>query len=230
MGLLDYAGFNSAVANHLAMTVAELPQVSLDSWYKEATARIIAKDRRWPFMSRSDTFDTVASQSEYPITDLDDQLLSVASLLVSGNRKLRWIGRDEADIRYFTTSSVGSPYYWSEGTADTGAKTIRLHTTPSGIETIIWRGYVRPSDWVTATSVTDFPPEFDDVIIDWAVGRLYFQQEMPAMGNQYMGLAETMLDHLHSLYRGMPDPSPQVMGIGLTADHWEFGRLRNPWD
>jgi hypothetical protein len=235
VGLKTPTTFKTAIADHFDETSTWLPSV-VDGWLREAQYTITSKYRRWRFLRKTWTFNTVASTATYDYDTIDggdENLLHVESMTVAGERDLVWVGANEAD-RLFVARNIGEgePRYWTDwGKSDGTDSVVTLFPTPSGIETITVRGYRKPADFITADTVTDLPDEFDQVIVNYCVGRAYLHQEVPFMYEHYMALALTKLEELRDYYEAIPMDHPAILAGGANRYRGErFGPVYFPFE
>jgi hypothetical protein len=197
--------------DHLDLDSTELPTNLLDTWAREASVKITNARTRWPFFEQDWELTTVAGQRDYPfsaITPTPDQITSVMGY----QRRLAWIGRDEAERRYLPSQTGnGIPVLFSTWNAK-----LRLYPYPTAGETLSLRGYRQPIDWVSqgAGAVPDFPDDFHDLIRQYVLSMSYAHQEDTQLAQMYRGFYTEELARLVKMYGDVPQAYPLVIGSG----------------
>lgn len=205
------ADIRQYVWDHLDLDQTEVPTTLLDTWAREASVKIANARTRWPFFEQDWTLTTVAGQKDYAFSTFTPTIDEVTSV-VGYQRRLAWIGRDEAERRYLPNQSGnGIPVVYS-----TWNKTLRLYPTPAGGETLNLRGYRRPIDWVAsgAGATPDFPEDFHDVIRTYVLAMTYSQQEDTQLGQMYRQFFNEELARLVKMYGDTPQAFPLIIGSG----------------
>lgn len=213
------------VWDHLDLDSSELPTTLLDVWAREASIRIANARSRWPFFEQEWSLTTVAGQNDYLFSSFSPTIDEISSI-VGNQRRLAWIGRDEAERRYLPdTSSNGLSVLFS-----TWNQKVRLYPTPGGEETLLVRGYRKPTDWVSngAGATPDFPDDFHDAIRLYVLSSAYAQQEDTQLSQMYRGFYGEELDRLKKMYGEIPRAYPLVIGSGPRLS--ERNRLLFPFE
>lgn len=199
------------VWDHLDLDSTELPTSLLDTWAKEATVKIANARTRWPFFEQDWNLTIVSGQKDYEFssfTPTPDEITSV----VGYQRRLAWIGRDEAERRYLPNQTGnGIPVVYS-----TWNSKLRVYPTPAGGETLFLRGYRKPIDWVSqgAGATPDFPEDFHDLIRQYVLSMAYAQQEDTQLSQMYRQFYGEELSRLVKMYGDTPQAYPLIIGSG----------------
>lgn len=194
---------------------ADLPTSLIRQYMRDGFNRIIALERRWPFLEVSTTLNTVAGQRDYPIASIGSgNFREVTSLLdtsVSGNR-LAIISLDDAEATWHGSFDVPArPLFYAEW-----AETIKLYPRPDTTYAVSVRGYRKPSyTWFTDTSL---PPDCDerlhDAIAYYAIAQAYKRQEDSEMHNMYKQSFEEAVGIVRKELMRPPSHRPMIMSRG----------------
>ena len=167
------------IRNVVDITSNDISDSTMNTFIREGYDIIVYSEKRWPFYETAVTFDTVASQKDYALTDIainqsfvhDGVTFSGAvapsnvgirevAAMKTDNHVMEFIGYDTADIIYpLDSNSVGRPWYWSMWSSGSSAsaaisnQVIRLYPTPGEVVTISVRGYRNPVDFGGVTPV-----------------------------------------------------------------------------
>lgn len=201
----------------------DLPDATLDMFLRDG-ARYAQRFNQglWPFFEELWTFDTVDEQAAY---DMDTEVAEdhASDYLVAQIRTVRrddltlipW-NRDtyERTVRVDATTE-GKPSYWT-----LWGENLTLYPVPDGIYTLTVRGWRKGMNWIgdgtTATVVSDMPEEFDDAILQWALGDTYAHQDEPATSLYYHNRADLTLTQLEDQY-DQSIPTDIVMNRGSAG-------------
>lgn len=211
--------FRDLVREHLELDVTDLSDALVGEFLLDAAQHCQYARTSWPFYDQIWTFTTVIGDSDYLKADLatnDPDGHTIAEIV-----RIRGDGRElqvQSARSYERNNPVGSvstgePMFWSEW-----GSVITLDPQPTAEEALTLRGWRNPTDWVTpgvAGDESDMPAEFDRVILNWALGRAYGQQEQADTSVYYLDLAEVQL---RQLVRSYDEPSPSehlIMGGGV---------------
>lgn len=209
------------VRQHLDLDESEVPNDLLDVWARDASIKVARTRKRWPFLEASWTLTTTPDQRDYSISDLAlfNPAVDEITSIVRNDRRLTYIGRDEAEAAYlpYQSNSNGFVSYFN-----TWNDTLRLYPTPTFADVLEIRGYRKVEDWVAggAGATPDFPDDFHDAIRLYLLGMAYMQQEDPEMASQFINAFNAEMDLLKKQYGDTPGAYPLVFGGGA--------RLRRP--
>lgn len=213
----DFRSFIRTVAD---LDATELPNVLVDQWIREAAEKVQRHKNNWPFYQASWTVATVAGTQAYDIPTIGsiDEIESI----VASNRLLEGVGYGAARRSFPPPIPSGPPVVWTRWGSD-----LLLFPIPSGVETLTIYGYKSPTDWVAdgAGGTPDTPAEFDQVILDWATGTMFAQQEDTALAVSYWDKANLRLVELEDAYNDLP-PSPIVYNSVSFGDEGLTDQLR----
>ena len=235
------------VRNVVDIDTTDITDSTMNTFIREGYNAVVYSEKRWPFYEFATTFDTVASQKDYPLSTVGASISvthdggSIApgvrelASLKTDNHVLTFIGYDDGDIIYpLDSNTTGNPWYWAmwgDGTSSvpTTNMTVRLFPTPSSIKTIYVRGYRNAIDFggntavhrssIADTDTPDWPDPFDNVLTLYLLYRSYQQQEDPGMANQYFALFQGELDNLRARFEDTPSPQPLRLN-SRNASRW----------
>jgi|TARA_Y100001947_G_C10315933_1_gene293843 hypothetical protein len=167
------------VRNIVDITDNDISDSSMDVFIREGYNAVVYSEKRWPFYEFASTFSTVASQKDYPLSDVgtsisvahDGVTFSGASApsnpgirqiasLKTDRHVLTFIGYDDGDIIYpLNSNTTGNPWYWAmwgdgSSASPTTSMTVRLFPTPSSVDTIYVRGYRNAIDFGGLTAIS----------------------------------------------------------------------------
>ena len=217
------------VRQHLDLDESEVPNDLLDVWARDATIKISRTRKRWPFFEASWTLTTTVGVRDYDLYDLNlfDPAVDEVVSIVRDDRRLMFMGRDEAEAAYlpYQSNSNGFVSYYN-----TWGNNLRLYPTPDSADVLDIRGYRKVDDWVSggAGAVPDFPEDFHDAVRLYMLGMAYMQQEDPEMAQQFLGAFNGEMDLLKKQYGDAPGAYPLVLGGGPKV--LRPGRLHYPFD
>jgi hypothetical protein len=235
----------SFVRDVMDLDDADLPTSLIVSYMKDGYQRIINLERRWPFLEKTYTINTVAGQRDYavdsigsadfselttpPKTALRD-VISIVDESTSGNR-LSYLSIDDAERTWhggFDTPS--RPLFYCEW-----GDTIKLYPKPDRVYPLTVRGY-RKASYVWTTDTTrqvDCDERLHNAIAYYAIAQAYKRQEDPEMSSVYkqsfdeaVALARKELmrpigNRPVIVSRGIPRPSERywLQSLGRTLGH-----------
>ena len=184
--------YNQMTATALRQTVRDitdldsedLPDSLLDLYLRDGYYRILDIEKRWNFLEKSFTFNTVAEQRAYPIADFTaDPMAQIVSIVDNTGVGLRldMVSHDEAEQTYVGSyDTSGDPLFYSiwEGN-------IHLFPKPNNVRTLTVRGYREPIDWVTTGGFVDASSNLHFSLVYYACSRVYQRLEDVAMADAY---------------------------------------------
>jgi hypothetical protein len=201
--------YRDYVRAHLDVDEEDIPDVLVDTWCREATTDIARARDRWPFLEHTWTLTLAPTIDEYNFDALFDPPIEDVASVRAPDRVLQWIGSDDAERAFLTSSNVGAPLFfgWWEGK-------LRVFPSPLEEETVTVRGWRKVRDWVAdgAGAVSDLPADFDEAIRNRILGDAYSQQEDPEMGSVYFGKAAGLVNTIEKRLGVTPSPQPIVLG------------------
>jgi len=192
----------------------DLPDRLIDSWVREGWRFCVNHNRRWPFLRGEWSVTTDPNVGVYPVDALVGSYVvgELDAVVAATGRPLVWVGFDEAQ-RAFGGSDSGEPTHWTVFAAG-----LRLFPTPDAVQTLGVYGWLEPADWVAGGlggATSGLPDGFDDVILEWCIGRAFQRQEEGSLGVMHLDQADVMLRKLKS--RLMPHMSshPLILNDGV---------------
>jgi hypothetical protein len=178
------ATLRSTVRDITDLDTTDLPDSLLNLYIRDGYYRILDLEKRWSFLEKSFTFNTVAEQRAYTISaftaDPIGQIVSVVDNSGTGMR-LEMVGFDMAEETYigaYDTSSNPLFYAFWEGE-------IHLYPKPNDVRTLSVRAYREPIDWVTTGGDVDASPSLHFPLAYYACSRIYQRLEDTVMANDY---------------------------------------------
>ena len=174
----------STVRDITDLDTTDLPDSLLNLYIRDGYYRILDLEKRWSFLEKSFTFNTVTDQRAYTISaftaDPIGQIVSVVDNSGTGMR-LEMVGFDMAEETYigaYDTSSNPLFYAFWEGN-------IHLYPKPNDVRTLSVRAYREPIDWVTTGGDVDASPSLHFPLAYYACSRIYQRLEDTVMANDY---------------------------------------------
>jgi hypothetical protein len=95
---------------------------------------------------------------------------------------------------------------------------IRLFPTPESVQTFTAFGWREPAEWVAtnnAGATSDLPDVFDDVILEWSLGRAFQRQEDGDLGVMHLDQAEVLLRQLQRRFMKHVSSAPMILNDGV---------------
>jgi hypothetical protein len=162
----------------------DLPDSLLNLYIRDGYYRILDIEKRWTFLEKSFTFNTVAEQRAYPISaftaDPMSQIVSIVDNTGIGLR-LDMVSHDEAENTYVGAyDTSGDPLFYSIWNGN-----IHLFPKPNNARTLTVRGYREPIDWVTNGGNVDASANLHFALVYYACSRVYQRLEDVAMADVY---------------------------------------------
>lgn len=204
----------------------DLPDSLIDLYVRDGYYRILDLEKRWDFLEKSFTFNTVQGQRAYLISGLTadpiSQIVSIVDNTGVGSR-LDMVGYDMAEVTYNGSYDTnGDPLFYAiwEGN-------IHLFPKPNNVRTLTCRGYREPVDWQTSGGAIDASPSLHFPLVYYAVSRVYQRLEDAQMATIY----KTAFDEGVSLARQnikKPNSHAQlIMAHGQTKGRPTFNGWLN---
>lgn len=217
------------IRNSLDVDTTDIPDSLLDVWVREGWQRVVRRLRRWPFLEKTSTFNTVAATANYLYATIGSNVDSVQKI-TGPDRDLNYIPIEQAERMYpRNTSSVGRPLYWTRW-----AKGLTLWPTPTAIESMQFRYYEAPIEWVStgaAGTPSQLPDEFHDAILQWALMRAHAQQEDLDLSQAQKSTFDEILETIKRTYEHEPQAQLVVFGGSDPMNNWAYDdRLMYPFE
>jgi len=220
---------------------------------KEGYQRIVSTDTRYPWFQASWTFTTVPDTHTYKsglattsawspyvavapdaealnlTTSSIRQVINVVNTTNAGN-ELIYIDQFKAESIWVGSNNVsGIPAYWSLWN-----NAINLWPAPdSTTYTMNIRGYRQPDfSWLTdsnnseSTAYVDLDPEFQFMLVNFTLARIFQYQEDPEMASVYMRHYETGVAIAKGNLTAPNSNQPLIMsgGLQLNTGYWWSGQ------
>jgi hypothetical protein len=206
--------FRDRVRAQLDTDADDLTDLLVDTWVREAWRYVSNRNRRWPFYRSSWTLTTVAGTATYDESTLGGAANAVQELdgiIDAEGVPLRWVGFEDAQRTLVGQSGV--PQFWS-----VNAGLVRLFPTPAAAYTLTLYGFRQPVEWVDGQNpgnTSDLPDDFDDVLLEWTIGRAFQRQEDGDLGVMHLDQAEVLLRNLQRRWMRQTAAAPLVLNDGV---------------
>jgi len=229
MTAMTIAQMRTQVRSIVDIDATDISDTVMDNILGQGYDLIVYSEKRWPFFEATTTFSTVAGQKDYTLAtvgaSVTEGLREVAALR-NDDHIIGFIGSDNADSNYpLNVASSGSPWNWSYWN-----DTVRLYPTPDAVQTIYVRGLRDAAAFGTGVSDStepDLPDPFHAILVTYAIGKAYLQQEDPVMANQYQSQFIADLDNVARRYADVPAPQPMIANSRSSSRYLAgYGALR----
>jgi hypothetical protein len=220
--------FRDRIRETLDLQVADLPDGLVDEYVRDGSQFAQYARVDWPFYRMYWSFDTIAGDADYSYVELsagDGQGFVIAQIeqIRGDGRRLRPQSADQYEKNNpIGNVATGEPEFYTMW-----GDRITFDPSPTAVETLEIRGIRKPIDWVTVQpgTGTDMPEEFDTVVLQWALGRAYAQQDEPETSVFYFDLASNRLDSLIKWEDRLLSQDHIVMGGGTRNTREPFPAL-----
>ena len=181
---MSAANLRNTVRDITDLDTEDLPDSLLNLYLRDGYYRILDLEKRWTFLEKTFTFNTVAEQREYPIDAFTaDPISQVVSIVDNTNIGLRldMVGHDMAEQTYVGSyDTSGDPLFYSiwEGK-------VHLFPKPNNARTLTVRAYREPIDWINAEGNVDASANLHFALVYYACSRVYQRLEDTLMSNEY---------------------------------------------
>jgi len=184
--------YNQMTATALRQTVRDitdldaedLPDSLLNLYLRDGYYRILDLEKRWPFLEKTFTFNTVANQRAYSISAFTaDPMAQIVSIVDNTNVGLRldMVGYDMAETTYVGSyDTAGDPLFYAVWQGQ-----IHLFPKPNNVRTLTVRGYREPIDWITTEGYVDASANLHFPLVYYACSRVYQRLEDTVMAQEY---------------------------------------------
>jgi hypothetical protein len=229
MTAMTIAQMRTQVRSIVDIDATDISDTVMDNILGQGYDLIVYSEKRWPFFETATTFNTVASQKDYTLAavgaSVTEGLREVAALR-NDDHIIGFLGSDNADSNYpLNVTTSGSPWNWSYWN-----DTVRLYPTPDAVQTIYVRGLRDAAAFGTGVSDStepDLPDPFHAILVTYAIGKAYLQQEDPVMANQYQSQFIADLDNVARRYADVPAPQPMIANSRSSSRYLAgYGALR----
>lgn len=181
---LTAAALRQTVRDITDLDAEDLPDSLLNLYLRDGYYRILDTEKRWPFLEKTFTFNTVANQRAYTISAFTaDPIAQVVSIVDNTNVGLRldMVSHDMAEQTYVGSyDTAGDPLFYTvwEGK-------IHLFPKPNNVRTLTVRAYREPIDWVTTEGYVDASANLHFALVYYACSRVYQRLEDSVMSAEY---------------------------------------------
>lgn len=166
------------------LDIEDLPDSLLNLYIRDGYYRILDLEKRWNFLEKSFTFNTIAEQKSYSISSFTGDPISEVISIVDPSGvgfRLDMVGYDEAERTYIGSyDTAGDPLFYAvwEGK-------IHLFPKPESARTLQVRAYREPTDWIGEDDVVDAAPSLHFALVYYACSRVYQRLEDSVMAAEY---------------------------------------------
>jgi len=166
------------------LDIEDLPDSLLNLYLRDGYYRILDLEKRWVFLEKSFTFNTVAEQRAYEIDNFtSDPISQIVSIVDESGigLSLDMVPYDMAETTYVGSyDTSGDPLFYSiwEGS-------IHLFPKPNNVRVLKVRGYREPIDWVGEDDVVDASASLHFALVYYACSRVYQRLEDTVMAAEY---------------------------------------------
>lgn len=178
------ADLRSTVREITDLDIEDLPDSLLNLYLRDGYYRVLDLEKRWVFLEKSFTFNTVAEQRAYDISAFtSDPISQIVSIVDESGigLSLDMVAYDMAETTYVGAyDTSGDPLFYAiwEGK-------IHLFPKPNNVRTLKVRGYREPIDWVGEDDVVDASPNLHFALVYYACSRIYQRLEDTVMAAEY---------------------------------------------
>jgi hypothetical protein len=178
------AALRQTVRDITDLDAEDLPDSLLNLYLRDGYYRILDLEKRWPWLEKTFTFNTVAEQRAYTISAFTaDPMAQIVSIVDNTNVGLRldMVGYDMAETTYVGSyDTSGDPLFYAvwEGK-------IHLFPKPNNVRTLTVRGYREPVDWITSEGYVDASANLHFPLAYYACSRVYQRLEDTVMAQEY---------------------------------------------
>jgi hypothetical protein len=210
---------NKAEIRAAARTITELDQndvtdTTLDLYIKDGYDRIIALERRWPFLEAATTLSTVANQRDYPLSSIGAGNLREVISLVNPDpgARLQLISYDQGEEAFLANQfdHANEPHWWS-----VWGDSIQLWPKPDAVYQLLVRGYRKPNSWHLSDGVeVDADERLHRSLVYYTVAHLYQLQEDTEMASYYRNTFEEAVQLVRADIMRVPSHGPLMLSAG----------------
>lgn len=206
----------AAVRDIVDLDANDLPDTLIKLYIRDGYYRILDVEKRWPFLEKSFTITTVASQRAYVISSMTaDPITQVASIVdnTSVGYRLSMVSYDELEAAYVgALDTANNPLFYAvfEGK-------IHLFPKPNNVRTLTARGYREPVDWVTTGAAADLPAGLHFALVYYACSRIYQRLEDTVMADDYKRSFDEAVSFAVRNVQKPNSHSPMVLSAGRTG-------------
>lgn len=216
------------VRTSLDVDTTDIPDAILDQWIRDGWRRVIRRVRRWPFMEKLTTLNTVGGTANYTYATINANCEEIIDLN-GPNWRIRQKSPELAERVYPRSyTGQGEPVIWSRW-----QDTVTLYPTPGAVYSIQVRYYEKPIEWVTggaASTPSQLPDDFHDLIAIWALHRAHAQQEDLDLAAYQKKVFDENLETLRKAFEHRFVDNPLVLGGDSDWPNSSPARLTYPFE
>lgn len=174
---MNLSEIRTRVREVVDMDSTDLSDALLKMYVVDGYERIIALDRRWPFLEKSWTLSTNADQQEYPLANIGTGDVREITSVVdnsAGGLRLTMVDHADGEALWLGPNDVsGTSMHFS-----IWQQSLYLWPKPEADGTLYLRGYRKPTAWYDndATEV-DADDRLHQSLVYYAIAQVYQLQE-----------------------------------------------------
>ncbi len=208
---------------HIELDSADLDDSLIDTHLRAATTKVHSHFSDWQYFQETWTISTAAGTADYSLsTDTTGVGNATSVIAPNGIRSVKRTDGKLARLDYSQLERL-DPQENSSGNPRAFAiwgDTITFNPVPSSTETITIRGYREGRDWVGLNEAADVPLDLEEVILFWALGEAYAQQDDAQSSLHWYDMAEHLLERASAKYRNAGYHDDLVMNsMDLGGNH-----------
>jgi hypothetical protein len=215
------ADLRSTVRQITDLDIEDLPDTLLNLYLRDGYYRILDLEKRWVFLEKSFSFNTISEQRAYDIaaftSDPIGQIISIVDESGIG-LSLDMVPFDMAETTYVGAyDHSGDPLFYAiwEGK-------IHLFPKPNNVRTLKVRGYREPTDWVGEDDVVDASPSLHFALVYYACSRIYQRLEDTVMASEYKKSFDEAVVLAAKNIQKPPSHAHTVLSAGQTRNRPTF--------
>ena len=228
---MNLGAIRSFIRVHFELDEEDMPDVLIDTWVEEASARILRMRRDWPHLETVTTIVLEPGVATYP---LPSNLKSIAHIEHPTTGRLEWLHEGVAEDKFFRqgTPQSGNPTAYSRWQQE-----IQVWPVPNAAANLTVRGYRNTISAITAGAGAepDLPADFHLAVLEWAMAKAYLHQDDPELAAVHR---ETFDDLVNVLVPDEVQPEPDqplifggggVMGNSSDGQDQAANYFLFPW-
>lgn len=180
---MNLSEIRAKVREVVDMDTTDLSDALLNMYVVDGFERIIALDRRWPFLEKSWTLTTVTGQASYPLSGIGaGDVREITSIVdnSSGGARLTLIDHADGEALWLGANDVvGVPRHFSIWQQE-----LYLWPKPDSAEQLTLRGYRKPTAWYQSDATeVDADDRLHQALVYYAIAQVYqLQEELEVSG------------------------------------------------
>lgn len=182
---MNLADIRSKVREIVDMDSTDLSDTLLNMYIQDGYDRMIALERRWPFLEKTYTLNTVADQRSYALSSIGSgDVREITSIVdtTAGGVRLTLVAHEDAEALWLGSSDLSSrPLHFSVWQQE-----LYLWPRPNGVYNLSLRGYRKPTSWYqNDTTQVDADERLHQSLVYYGVAQTYQLQEDTQLASFY---------------------------------------------